>query len=138
MRKKLLVAVVLVAVLTALFVPAVYAAPVAQGVPIEELTPIAAYFALTTFFIPPIIALLKRTIFKGWDDEKKDVAVFVLCLVAGLGEVYINGSLKLTNGDARQMINLVVINMWLTVGAAFVWYKMFWSPSTIDARITGK
>lgn len=134
---KLVRVLVLVMLLTAILVTPAIAAPVSQGIPTEELTPIAAYLLLTTFLIPPIIAGLKRVFPEDWDDAKKDVAVFVLCLIAGFGEMYFNGSLKLTNGDAGQMINLVVINMALTVGAAFIWYKMFWNPSGIDARISG-
>ncbi len=137
MGKKLLVVVVLVAILATLLAPVVYAAPAAQGTTVEELTPVAAYLLLTTFLIPPIIAAFKRVLFKGWDQARKDVAVFVVCLLFGAGEMYINGSMKLTNGDTRQIINMVVINMALTVGAAFVWYKMFWNPSGIDERIAG-
>jgi len=134
---KLVRAFALAMLLAAISVIPASAAPLSQGIPIEELTPIAAWFALSTFFIPPIIALLKRTVFKGWEDARKDVAVFAVCLFFGFVEVFVNGSLKLTDGDTRQIVNLVIVNMWLTVGAAFIWYKMFWNPSTIDGRISG-
>lgn len=137
MRKKLLVAVVLVAILATLLAPVVYAAPATQDVTVEVMSPIAAWLFLSTFCIPPIIAALKRWKFNKWEDWKKDTAVFVVCLFFGLGEAYINGSIKLANGDARQMINLFVVNMAMTVLCAFGWYKMFWSPSTIDERIAG-
>jgi len=131
--KKLLVAFLLVAVLA---VPA-FAAPVAQGTPTEELTPIAAWLFLTTFCIPPIIAALKRTLFSKWDEAKKDTAVFIVCLLFGLGEAYFNGSLKLANGDVGQLLNLLIVNMALTVMCAFGWYKMFYKPSGIDSKIVG-
>jgi len=134
---KLVRVLVLVMLLTAILVTPAFAAPLSQGVPMEELTPIGAWLFLSTFFIPPLIALLKRAFFKDWDDAKKDVAVFVLCLVFGFVEAYLNKSLRLANGDTRQVVNLIVMNMAATVMCAFGWYKMFWNPSGIDARISG-
>lgn len=135
--KKLLAVLAVVALLSVVLVSPVLAAPVAQSTPVEQLTPIAAWLFLSTFLIPPAIALLKRWFFSKWDEAKKDMAVFVVCLFFGLPEAYFNGSLKLANGDGGSLLNLLVINAALTVMCAFGWYKMFWKPSTVDDKISG-
>lgn len=132
--KKLIRVVAAALLLFVLLVAPVYAeAPV----PPEDLTPLTAWILLTTLALPLANAFVKR-LMSGSSKEAQSAVIFVVCVLAGLGQAYFNGSLKWANGDPHAIASLMVINVAIVVVLAYGWYKMIWQAVGIDARISGQ
>ena len=95
--------------------------------------------AILGIIAPPILALVKRS--QRLSDQAKDMLILVaLVLVGGLA-AFLCGDidpLACSVVDLEGCIGLIVGYVSLVVGQAFAWYKMFYKPSGIDAKIAGK
>lgn len=132
--KKFIRAVIVVTLLFVLLAAPAYA----QGpVPPEDLTPLAAWLLLVTIFLPLVNAGVKR-LMSDKSKEAQSAVVFIVCVLAGLGQAYFNGSLEWANGDPQAIASVLVVNVAVVVTLAFAWYKMFWQAVGIDAKISGQ
>lgn len=103
----------------------------------EEFIPITAWIFLVTLALPPVNAFIKR-LTSYWSKESQTVLIFLVCAFAGLGQAFFNGSLKYSNGDWQAYLGILVVNVAVVVDFAYLWYKMIYQDSGIDARISGK
>ena len=95
--------------------------------------------AILGIIAPPILALVKRS--QRLSDQAKDMLILVaLVLVGGLA-AFLCGDidpLACSVVDLEGCIGVIVGYVSLVVGQAFLWYKMLYAPSGIDAKIAGK
>jgi len=103
----------------------------------QEVLTIAGVTAILGIVLPGILTWIKRL---PYSDVTKDMLILVgLVLVAGasffvLGDITVNACSGL---DLLGCVTVVMGYISLVVGQAFVWYKMFWKPSTLADRIAG-
>ena len=95
--------------------------------------------AILGIVAPPSLALVKRS--QRLSDQAKDMLILVaLVLVGGLA-AFLCGDidpLACSVVDLEGCIGVIIGYVSLVVGQAFVWYKMLYKPSGIDAKIAGK
>ena len=95
--------------------------------------------AILGIIAPPILALIKRS--KKLSDQAKDMIILVALVLVGGVAAFLCGDidpLACSVVGSEGCVGIIIGYVSLVVGQAFVWYKMLYKPSGIDARIAGK
>ena len=94
--------------------------------------------AILGIIAPPVLALIKRT---SWSEQTKDMLILLALILVGAVAAFLCGNISpyaCSAVDLEGCVGIIVGYISLVVGQAFAWYKMFYKPSGIDARIAGK
>jgi len=105
----------------------------------EQLLTMVQVTALLGIILPPILALVKRS--DRLSDQGKDMLILAALVLVGGVAAFLCGDISGFACSAlgfEGCVGVILGYVSLVVGQAFMWYKMFYKPSGIDAKIAGK
>lgn len=71
---------------------------------------------LAGFFLPVLLARIQNA---GWSNERRAIVAFVVCLLAGVVQIHLQGLFVWTD---------VVRTLLFTMMSAYIFYLAFWKP----------
>ena len=105
----------------------------------EQLLTMVQVTALLGIILPPMLALVKRS--DRLSAQGKDMLILGVLALVGAVAAFLCGNISLSACSALDFegcVGVILGYISLVVGQAFMWYKMFYKPSGLDAKIAGK